>query len=172
MAQLAFNSQDHEPSKPMGPVPEGTYLVAIRESEVKPTKAGNGQLLALIFDILEGEHQGRKIYDNININNPSPKAMEIGLGNLSAICHAVNVLQLQDSIQLHDLPLMVDVKCEGYSKPGTGERVIKNTITGYKSKLHTEPVHDQHQGQVQGVPPQYAQPAMAAGQTAPWGAQA
>lgn len=139
MATLLFNANDHEPSKPMGPVPEGSYLVAMKESEIKPTKAGDGSILAMVFEVLSGEHKGRKIYDNLNIRNPSQQATQIAQENLSAICHAVNVLKLQDSVQLHDLPLMVEVVCEAYNK-ADGTRAIKNNIKAYKSKLHTEPV--------------------------------
>ena len=57
--------------------PVGDYKAVITESEVKETKAGDGQYLNLRIEIIEGEYQGRIIFVILNLWNPNPKAVEI-----------------------------------------------------------------------------------------------
>ena len=49
--------------------------------------------------------------------------------DLSAICHAVNVIQPRDTVELHDLPLTITVKCR---KTPDGD--IVNDVKGYAPK--------------------------------------
>ena len=111
------------------PVPAGTYLAMITASEIKPTKAGDSQYLKLEFTIADGEFQGRKVFDNLNIYNTSADAQQIAQARLSAICHAVNVLQLQSSEQLHHIPLKIVVSI----KPAANGYNASNVIKGLES---------------------------------------
>ena len=72
------------------PVPAGKYLAAIVESEMKPTKSGNGHFLELTFEVGEGPYKGRKLWARLNLDNPNPQAVQIARGELSAICRAVS----------------------------------------------------------------------------------
>lgn len=128
MANLnGFNANNVEPAKPISTIPSGEYEAVITESEMKPTKAGTGQYLQLTFEITKGEYQGRKQWARLNLDNPSDTAVQIAKAELSAICRAVGVLQPQDSQDLHDIPLVIVVKCK---KGDDGE--IRNEIAGYK----------------------------------------
>ena len=127
MAILNFDANEVEPAKGFEPLPTGNYKAVISASEEKQTKAGTGSYLSLTFDIIEGEHKGRKVWANLNINNPNQDATRIAYEQLSAICHAVGVLKPKDSTQLHDLPLMIYVVTK--SKDGGTETSVK----GYKS---------------------------------------
>lgn len=131
MASLSgFNAAEVEPSRAMEPLPAGWYLATIIDSETKPTKAGTGSYLSLIFEILDGPHKSRKLYANLNLENPSEKAVQIARAELSAICRAVNVLTPKDSVELHNLPLRVKVGCER----NQDTKEIQNRIKGYESK--------------------------------------
>ena len=111
MANLnGFNANNVKPSQSFDPLPAGKYLATITASEMLPTNNGNGQFLKLEFVVAEGEHKGRKLWSRLNLNNPSAQAVEIAQRQLSAICHAVGVLEPRDSVDLHNLPLMVKVK--------------------------------------------------------------
>lgn len=94
---------------------------------MKPTKDNSGQYLELTMRILDGELVNRKIWDRLNLQNKSEKAMEIAYGNLSAICKAVNIATLQDSVELHNKPLRVRVKL----KPAEGNYAESNDVSGY-----------------------------------------
>lgn len=127
MATLNFNANDVAPSVGFEPIPEAKYMAIVSESEMKPTKNGNGSYLELVFQVIEGQYKGRQLWTRLNLDNPTAKAVEIAKAELSAICRAVNVMQPQDSVELHNLPLEIDVKCR--KRPDTGE--ITNEIKGY-----------------------------------------
>lgn len=92
------------------PVPAAWYNIAMTESDVKPTKAGDGMRLEVVFTILDGEYVGRKLYEGYNIQNPNPTAVKIAWEQISAIGHAVGVLHIANSELLHNRPLMAKVK--------------------------------------------------------------
>lgn len=131
MASLkGFNAAEVEPSKGFEPLPAGKYTAAITESEEKETQAGTGSYHALTFEILDGEFKGRKLWENLNLNNPSAEAVAIARASLSAICRAVNVLTPSDTVELHNIPMTITV---GLSKrKDTGE--MQNRIKGYEAK--------------------------------------
>ena len=130
MAPLEFDATKVDPSKPLEPLPAGRYLGAMTESEMKATQKGDGAYLACAFQVLDGEHKGRKLFDNLNLKNPSATAVEIARGKLSAICHAVGVMQPKDSTELHNKPLVLVVGHEKRSDNGE----LKNVIKGYEAR--------------------------------------
>jgi hypothetical protein len=126
--QLAgFDANTVEPSAPLEPLPAGWYKAVITESLEKPTKAQTGSYLQMTVEIIEGQYQGRKVIERLNLNNPNGTAVEIAQRTLSAICRAVGVMTPRDSSDLHDKPFMVQVKV----KPGEGAYGPSNEIGGY-----------------------------------------
>jgi hypothetical protein len=125
MANLGatFDATTVEPNKPFEPLPPGRYLVQIVTSEMRPTKDGMGQYLWLEMDVLEGEYVGRKLFDRLNLVNGNPTTVEIAQRTLSAICRAIGRMQVQDSEELHLIPLIADVKVkppkDGYDASNT-----------------------------------------------------
>lgn len=128
MSQINFDASTIEPQKPLEPVKPGWYIAQIVESDMRTNKQGTGSYLALTFQILEGEGKGRKIFTNLNIHNQSELAVRIAQEQLSAICHATGVIQVQDSVQLHTIPLMIKVGV----RAGDGQYNDQNDIRGYK----------------------------------------
>ena len=125
-----FNANDVEPTTDFEPIPAGKYTVVITDSEMKPTKAGTGHYLQLTFQITDGEYKGRFLWARLNLDNPNATAVKIARAELSAICRAVGVMAPNDSAELHDLPLVISVKCK--KRLDTGE--ITNEIKGYSKK--------------------------------------
>jgi hypothetical protein len=125
-----FDADQVQPNDSFDPLPAGDYLCVITHSEEKPTKAGTGSFLELQLEVIEGPHQGRKLWDRLNLNNPSEVAVKIAQATLSAICRAVGVERPQDSCELHDLPLLVKVRVE--KRADTDEQA--NVVKGYKAR--------------------------------------
>jgi len=125
-----FNANDVEPAVGFDPIPAGKYLAIITESEMKPTKSGTGQYLQLTFQIIEGAFKGRLLWARLNLVNHSDMAVKIARSELSAICRAVGVMAPKDSVELHNLPLVVSVACK--KRDDTGE--ITNEIKGYAKR--------------------------------------
>jgi len=130
MAQLNFDATQVAPDTGLEPVPAGWYNVMIDESEMKPTKDGSGAYLQVRFNVIDGQFQGRKLFARLNLRNANPTAQEIAFKQLSAIAHAVGVLHVQDSQQLHGIPLKVKVKLR---KDTTGQYDDSNEISSYKN---------------------------------------
>ena len=108
MAYLgSFDANTVEPAD-FSALPAGDYSVLISSSEWKPAKSG-GQYLSLTLQVLEGPHQGRFLWHNLNLSHPTAQAAEIAQRELSAICRAVGRMTIEDSEQLHDIPMIVKV---------------------------------------------------------------
>lgn len=136
MADLrGFDANQVEPSTAFDPIPAGKYLAVITDSEMKPNKAGTGHYLQLAFQVIEGEFKGRFLWARLNLDNPNATAVQIARAELSAVCRAVGVLAPNDSADLHNLPLVIDVRCK--KRPDTGE--ITNEIKGYTKKESPTP---------------------------------
>lgn len=150
MADLrGFDANTVEPNGDFEPIPAGKYLAVITESELKPTKAGTGHYLQLTFQVVDGPFQNRLLWARLNIDNANAQARKIAQGELSAICRAVGVLAPNDSVELHNLPLVIHVRCK--KRTDTGE--IVNELKGYSKK---------------DSPPPPAAAAPAANSTPPW----
>ena len=137
MAKLdvAFNARTVEPRTGFTTVPAGWYKVLIDdEPTMKPTKKPGGAYLHIRFSILEGQYANQKLFARLNLQNQSPEAREIAQRELSAICHATGVLDLVDTAQLQNIPILVKVKKRpGGTNEDTGaEYEDSNEISGYK----------------------------------------
>lgn len=107
----SFNANDVDPNAGFEPIPAGTYTVMITDSEMKKTAAQDGEYLKLTFKVLdEGDFNGRLIWSNLNLVNKNDKAVEIAQKELSGICHAIGVLEPEDSQELHGQPMKAKVK--------------------------------------------------------------
>ncbi len=133
MANLnGFDATQVEPNASFDPVPAGKYLAAITESEMKPTKNGKGQYLQLTFTLLEGDFKGRVLWARLNLHNENATAVKIARAELSAVCHAVGVMQPRDSVELHNIPLLITVKLKKREDLPGGE--LTNEIKGFEPK--------------------------------------
>ncbi len=125
-----FDANQVDPSVALDPLPAGKYIAVVSESELKPTKAGGGKYLQLTFQIIEGEHKGRLVWARLNLENKSEMTVKIARGELSAICRAVGVMQPRDSVELHNVPLEINVGLK--KRDDNGE--FTNVIKGYAKK--------------------------------------
>ena len=136
MANLTgFDAREVDPAVGYDPLPPGKYLAAITESEYKPTKSSVGQYLQFTFQVLEGEHKGRQLWARLNLDNPNATTVKIARAELSAICRAVGVMAPKDSVELHNLPVVIKVGMK--KRADTGE--LGNVIKGYEKKASAAP---------------------------------
>lgn len=129
MMLQGFNAAEIEPTGSYDPIPAGWYKVVFTSAEEKPTKAQTGSYLQLSVEVIEGEHQGRKLVERLNLNNPNQTAVEIAQRTLSAICRAIGVMTPRDSSDLLNKPLMAKVAV----KPAEGAYSASNEIKGYEA---------------------------------------
>lgn len=129
MAAINFNAETVDPNQVYDALPAGDYPVIISSADIRQTKSGTGQYLEITLDIQSSDLMGRKLFDRLNLWNPNPKTVEIAQRQLSAICHATGVMQLEDTDQLIHRPLIASVKVK--DDPGYG---LRNEIKGYKAQ--------------------------------------
>lgn len=127
-----FNANEVEPATDFEPLPEGRYEAMITKSEEISNANSNGSHLKLTFTVISGQYVNRTLFHRLNLQNDSPQAVKIARAQLSAICRAVRIMQPKDSVDLHNLPVIVNVKQEPYTK-STGEASISNKITSFSS---------------------------------------
>ena len=136
MAALDMQTAELPDPDTLEPVPPGEYMVEIVASDVVLTKAGDGERLSLTLNIVGGNYENHKIFDNINFRNPNEIAERIGKQTIKAICQAVGFEgHLEDSTALHGVPLLarvvIDDKNPNY-KP-------KNVVKGYRAAQQSAP---------------------------------
>lgn len=152
-----FNPNEHEPGgNNFEPMPKGWYQAMITESEEKDTRAGDGTYLSLTFEVDQEPFKGRKVWANLNLNNPNPKAVEIATRNLADICRATGVMAPKNSEELHYKPIAIYV----VQKEWNGE--TKNEIKGFR------PLKGEASSSSRTAPASSKQGAPAAPKTPPW----
>lgn len=135
MAKINFDATAIEPATSYDVIPKGEYLAAAVSSEMKTTKSMTGQYLQLSFEILDGKFKGRRVFERLNIQNPNKDAEEIAQRTLSALCHALGILQVDESEQLHDIPVLISLSIE----EGKGNYGPSNRIVGYSAASDKAP---------------------------------
>ncbi len=128
MVQFNYNTGEVKPSSTYEVLPSDWYIAQIVASEAKTPRSGQGQMLNVTFEIIDGDHRGRKIWNNYCIIHPNAKTQEIARSNLAALSHACGVPQPGCSEQLHHIPVKIKVKVK---KDKNDEWA--NEVTGYAS---------------------------------------
>lgn len=162
MANLQFDATHIDPTPRFDPLPAGDYAAIITESETRTTKDGSGQYLQIKIEVQGGEFAGRVLFDRLNLWNNNRQAQEIAQRSLSQICHAVGVMQVNDSQELHHKPLIATVKV----RPARDNYEASNEIKGYKAAAGI-PVAQQSFAAPR-APAAPARTGFAAGGAAPW----
>ena len=132
MAQLPSEfdtSQVPETEADYSALPAGDYICQATDSEMKDTKAGNGQYLQITFEVLDGDHKGRKIWDRLNLVNPNQTAVDIAQRQLASLARSCGVQKVADSSVLHGIPVTLKVKI----RKGTDQFDDSNDVVSYKA---------------------------------------
>ena len=98
MALIKFSKEDvGENTNDFELLPAGKYTGQVCNHEWKTTKKG-GHLLALTIEITGPTHEGRRVFDNLNLDCESEDAQKIALRSYKSICLACNAEAFYDRI--------------------------------------------------------------------------
>lgn len=116
MAKLNLSIKNVEVQKrdDFSPLPDGQYNVVVAKADVKETKAG-GAGLNVGYQVTDGDHKGRMIFDFVNIEHSNPEVIRIGLERLATIAWATGITKdtIDDSDELiNKLPFSIVIKNE------------------------------------------------------------
>lgn len=93
------------------PIPAGEYTLRVTKSEIKTTRAGNGEYISLQMEVMdEGPYNGRIVFENLNIVNPNEQAVKIARAALKQLCQAIGISELEDTAELHGTPFRARLK--------------------------------------------------------------
>ncbi len=138
MAQLGTAFDPNEiPDDERGsfePLPPGDYLLQVADSELKEKSNGDCGL-NLTLEVVEGEFQGRKLWDYLNIRHSSAQAQAIAQRRLADYCLATGAGTIRDSEELHFRPFIGKVSRE--PRKDTGE--MSNRIKAVRSRSSVPP---------------------------------
>lgn len=165
MAQLGitFDSSTVPEGSDYSPLPVGDYRVEIIASELRATKAGDGQYLLLEMQILDGDYSGRRIWDRLNLWNSNSTTVEIAQRTLASICRAVGVPSINDSEELHQRPFIAKARM---TKNKQGEMQNSWSYRGESDETSAPPARAAQANQT--ASPRPAQAAQAKPSGKPW----
>lgn len=136
MVAHTFNAQQYTPNFGGGgdqlPPAKG-YKVVIVDSGKEPSANNQGGFLWVACTPIEGPLVGRKQTIRFNLHHTNPKVVEIANDQLSALCHVVNVFNMQDTQQLHNIPFMIDVDWQKDNAPGQSKGGTDGGYTDVKA---------------------------------------
>jgi len=78
------------------------YIMIAETLEAKTTKKGDGTFIAAKFKVVDGVCDGKTVWGNFNISNPSPVAERIGKEAMASLTRAVGY----DPTNVEDLKLL------------------------------------------------------------------
>jgi len=146
-----FNADEVDTTSDFDPVPPGTYVMQIVNSDVKPTKDGKGKYIWLEHEILEGPYKGRKVWNNLNLWNANPQAVKIAEKQFAKLCKACAKHAVEDTAELHGYPFRAIVEQETNDR-GTQNRLkdylFEDTATATKQATSTAAVQAATSGEV------------------------
>lgn len=140
MAKLGFTviTSEYDTEDKFELIPVSDQPMQVIESQLVRNNKDNGDILKIKFQIFEGRYNGRLIFGQYNIDNPSQEAVDIAMRELSKIAKAVGLDVFDDSELLHNRPFMGSV---GIAKDKTGQYPDKNEVKGakpYISSVHAQ----------------------------------
>lgn len=128
MANLGkFDTTGQEEMSDFTPLPNGDYVVAVKKSEMKDNKAKTGKYLSLQFEVKEGKHKGRIMFSNLNLDHPNADAVAMARKELTSITKACGLVVIDDSEELHGVPVIAKV----IKKAATANNPESNEIKAY-----------------------------------------
>jgi hypothetical protein len=127
----AFDPSQIEGDNDFEVLPPGKYPVEIEKTSIKATRKGDGNYVSIKMVILDGPGKGRKLYDNLNIDNPNPEAVKIAYRQLKSLNVATVNRTIQDTDELVGGQCLAIVKIDAKGD---------NAVKGYKAFEPATPV--------------------------------
>jgi hypothetical protein len=86
-----FRPEDEEGNTGWENVPAGEYVAQVIEAQVRPPRTNDGYGLNLVWKILEGDCEGRQIWQWITFQHSSQMAQGIGRKMIKDACTAFDI---------------------------------------------------------------------------------
>jgi Protein of unknown function (DUF669) len=81
-------------------LPVGEYVAQVVEATIQQPNSGDGYQLALTWKIIEGDNEGRQVWQRITYLHSSEQAQTIGRKTLKDLCVATDVAEQVDDAEV------------------------------------------------------------------------
>lgn len=118
------------------PLPEGKYQAVVVATALKDTKSGTGRYIDVQWRITGPTHVNRRVFDMLNIRNPSKTAEDIGRRQLGELLRVAGIPVIGDTDQLVGVAATITLKIRkqaGYKD--------SNSVTRYEPIAAGSPAH-------------------------------
>jgi hypothetical protein len=106
-------------------LPAGEYTAALVKSDRTQAKSNpDNSFIACEFEVMDGEHKGRRFWTNLNLWNGNAQAVDIAQRELNSVMHACGRLRIVETEELHGIPMRVKL---GFQK----NDATRNEVKGY-----------------------------------------
>jgi hypothetical protein len=108
-------------------LPIGTYAAQITDATVRQPQSGDGYYIALTWQITEGDHEGRYVWQNITFQHRKAQAENIGRKQFKDLCDATGI-----SEQVNDVSVFKFIPCQvklGIERDKQGVYPDKNRVS-------------------------------------------
>lgn len=130
MANLGgYDATDGQTMEDRSVLPAGEYVAALVKSDKKNAKTAGNAYINCEFEVQEGEAQGRRFWTMLNLWNNNSQAVEIAQRELNSMMHACGKLRIDDTEELHGIPMLVKLKVQADKSGQYGDQ---NRVAGYK----------------------------------------
>lgn len=125
-----FDVNDPKNASEFDSLPGGDYKVVITNSEEKTTKSGDGKYLALTLQVVAGEFQNRKIFENLNFVNNNETAVRMARATWKSILVACRMNSVDNSCEVHGIPMILRIayteKLKDKNNSALGKEIKEN----------------------------------------------
>lgn len=126
MGNLNITASEHEELGNYDAIPVGEYKVILSNTEEKTSNTSGDRYFSFEYQVVEGEFEGRKLWDVVAIFSSNPKAVAIAKRKVAAVCRALNKASINDTVELHDQPMVAVVGQRKDQQSGEMRNNIKN----------------------------------------------
>lgn len=140
MDDFSFDADEFLASNPQpdyAPLPAGVHPVMVVEAERKPTKRGDGELLELVIEVIQGPHKGRRFFDRLNLWNPNPAAVAIANASLAKLIKALGLSKISRVNDLCGIPCDVRTVLTRYTTD-SGEERFSPSVKAYLPRSYAK----------------------------------
>lgn len=118
------------PESEYSALPEGDYVVVMTASDKKLNKEGTSHYLETVYEVIDGDYKGRKVWERYNLWHAKPNVANIARRDIKKLAQCAGfTVQPNDSNELHNIPLILRLTV--FLDTYNGKQEEKNKIADY-----------------------------------------
>lgn len=121
---LYHDTTKHTYTSPDRSIPPGFYACMITDVQTRTAKTSGKDYISFTLDVIDGKHEGRKVFDNLFVKSDSDFAVEIARNKLHTLALALDEKVLKSKDQVMNRTVIVEIDVE--------KKDDRNVVRGYR----------------------------------------